>query len=394
MPDSIVQRNTAIAPARAARRRRIGVDLLVLSQFTDTGMVIYAEEILPRLFQSMPDCEWVLFLKEPFKLRFDLARFPNVTIKHSRWMASSWAWKLAGVILEPVIEQLDLLFIPVSRAPLLKTCKLIIFVHDVGFLTMPEYLKAGTVRKTKAAMRHSEQKADLLLTNSLFTRREFCQQYKTPESRMDVTYLGFNDKLFHPRPVPDAVTDEVMEHYGIRKPYVLYLGVIQGRKNLVRLIQAQQIWRQRVPGLQLVLAGKRGWNCEEIYALADHLPGEVVLTGRIEAEHLQILYKNAECYVLPSLYEGFGMPVIEAMACGVPAALSDRSSLPEVGAGAAVYFDPEDPLDMAETILKVVQSPDLRRRMIAAGLERASEFTWTRIGENTVRAFRKVLASA
>jgi glycosyltransferase involved in cell wall biosynthesis len=243
-------------------------------------------------------------------------------------------------------------------------------------------------------MRASERKADRLLTNSIFTRSEFCRHYKTCESKMDVTYLGYDEKLFNPLPVPDALADEVMERYGICRPYVLYLGVIQGRKNLVRLIAAREIWQKHLPGLKLVLAGKKGWNCDEIYERASRSLGCVVLTGRIETEHLPILYKSAECYVLPSLYEGFGMPVIEAMACGVPTALSDRGSLREVGGDAAEYFAPEDTQIMAETILKVVQSLGLRRRMIASGLERATEFTWPRIVDNTVQAFRKVLADA
>jgi glycosyltransferase involved in cell wall biosynthesis len=394
MSEVIVETDSFIAPARAVPRSRIGVDLLILSQFADTGMITYTEEILPRLFEAMPDCEWILFLKEPSQFRLDLSKFPNVTVRKSRWMASSWTWKIIGIIVEPLFEGIDVLFIPVSRAPLIKICKLIIFVHDVGFLTMPEYLKTGTVRKTRAAMRHSEEKADLLLTNSVFTRGEFCQWYKTPQSKMEVTYLGFNEKLFNISPVPDKLRDKILGHYGIRRPYVLYLGVIQGRKNLVRLIEAQGIWHQQVAELQLVLAGKRGWNCDEIYERAARFPEDVVLTGRIETEHLPILYSNAACYVLPSLYEGFGIPVIEAMACGVPTVLSDRSSLPEVGGNAAVYFNPEDPLDIAESILKVVQSSDLRQKMIAAGLKRVAAFTWTRIGENTVQAFRRVLTGA
>jgi glycosyltransferase involved in cell wall biosynthesis len=395
MPEAIVETEPIKVPrAGAAPKSRIGVDLLVLSQFTDTGMITYAEEILPRLFEAMPDCEWVLFLKEPSQFRLDLSKYPNVTIKKSRWMVSSWAWKIIGIIVDPFFERLDVLFIPVSRAPLIKTCKLIIFVHDVGFLTMPEYLKAGTVRKTRAAMRQSEQKADLLLTNSLFTRDEFCRWYKTPESKVKVTYLGVDEKLFNLRAVPDKVRDQILERYGVRRPYVLYLGVIQGRKNLVRLIEAQEIWHRQVGELQLVLAGKLGWNCNEIYEQAARFPEDVALTGRIRTEHLPILYGNAACYVLPSLYEGFGIPVIEAMACGVPTVLSNRSSLPEVGGDAAVYFNPEDPLAIAGAILKVVQSPDLRQKMITAGLDRAAEFTWTRIGENTVQAFRGVLADA
>ena len=172
MPEVIVETDSLIAPhGRAVPKSRIGVDLLVLSQFTDTGMITYTEEILPRLFEAMPDCEWILFLKEPSQFRLDLSKYPNVTVKKSRWMASSWAWKIIGIIVEPFLEKLDVLFIPVSRAPLIKICKLIIFVHDVGFLTMPEYLKAGTVRKTRAAMRHSRTESRLASHELLFHSR-------------------------------------------------------------------------------------------------------------------------------------------------------------------------------------------------------------------------------
>lgn len=373
-------------------RPRIGVDLLLLSQFSDTGMVTYSAEILPRLFRAMPECDWILFSKRGVTLPFEIAEFSNVKIVHSVWMRSPWPWKLAGVIVEPLLHRLDALFLPMSRVQLVKTCKQIVFVHDLGFLSMPEFLGAGTLKPTQVAMRQVARSADTLLTNSTFSKKEFCRYYGTPESKIQVTYLGYDEKLFNVAPVPSGRIGATLERYGIRNPYVLYLGVIQGRKNLTALIAAAKRWSARRSDLQLVLAGKRGWNCDDIYEAAEEVPELVRMTGRIESEDLPLLYANARCFVLPSFYEGFGMPVIESMACGTPNVLSNRGALPEVGGSAALYFDPYDVAEISESILRVVEDDGLRKTLREAGLARSRSFTWEAVGAATVSAFRRTLA--
>jgi glycosyltransferase involved in cell wall biosynthesis len=377
------------------RRKRIGIDLLLLSQFSHTGIVTYTEWIVPHLIERLQkEYEWILFTKSEKFLKFDYRRYPNVRIKVTPWMKSPWLWKLAGVSLEARLEHLDLLFIPVSRAPLLKSCPVIVYLHDLGFVKHPEYLARGTVQRTAFAVKHAALTADLILTNSQFTKQEIRSAYGVSESKIAVTYLGFSQEKFHPEPARNSEVNGLLKRYGIQPPYVLYVGVIQGRKNLARLIRAAEYWRAKDPRLQLVLAGKSGWKCGEIYALASKFShDEVVLTGPVAADNeLRILYQMAECFVLPSVYEGFGIPVVEAMACGTPVILSRAACLPEIGGNAAFYFDPEKPEEIAERVLQVRTSPDLRERMIKAGIARAAEFTWDSCILRTVQAFEAILS--
>jgi glycosyltransferase involved in cell wall biosynthesis len=371
--------------------RRIGIDLLVLSQFSDTGMVSYAMSILPYLFRAMPEFDFVLFCKEGVILQFNPVEHPNVEVVTSRWMKSAWLWKLIGVSVEAWMWRLSLLFLPVSRVPLLKTCKTAVFLHDVGFLSLPQYLLSGTLRSTQLSTWMVAQSADLILTNSCFTRDEFCAHHKISPSRVVVTYLGYEAALFHEAPVTETERARVYERYGVKQPYVLYLGVIQGRKNLAALIEACALWKKAQPELKLVLAGKKGWNCEAIYAAAAQMAEQVQMPGRIATEDLPVLYKLAECYVLPSFYEGFGMPVVESMACGTPNVLSNRTALPEIAAQAAAYFEATDVKAMAEVILDVVDDPSRRSAMQGEGLARCKQFSWESVSSTTANAFKQLL---
>jgi glycosyltransferase involved in cell wall biosynthesis len=375
-----------------ARRKRIGVDLLVLSQFNYTGIVTYTDCIVPSLIQSMPGYDWVLFTKSEDLVRFDYEKFPQVQVEVTSWMKSPWLWKLAGVNIEPWRHDLDLLFIPVSRAPFLKTCSVIAYLHDLGFLTYPKALLRGTVWQTRVAVKHAALTADAVLTNSEFTRREICSAYGLAPERVPITHYGFWPDKFNQTPSDHSAIERVLTRNGIRAPYVLYLGNITGRKNLVRLIEASEIWRRTDPSLQLVLAGRRGWNCDEIYAAAAKFSSDqVILPGAFDADDLKVLYQMAECFVLPSLYEGFGIVVIEAMACGAPVILARATVLPEVGQDAALYVDPESPLSIAEAILELRASDDVRRNLIRKGLARASQFTWDACAKRTASVIETVL---
>jgi glycosyltransferase involved in cell wall biosynthesis len=372
-------------------RIRIGVDLLLLSQFSDNGMVSYANEIVPRLVREMPDCDWVLICKPGSPLPPRLGDLSNVEVVYSRWMHSHWLWKLLGSAIAPITYRIDILVDLVARIPLIPTCKVVSFIHDVGYLTMPEYLDAWTLGPTRLSIRLAARLASALLTNSYYTQREFCEHYGVPESKVHVTYMGYDQNLFREEPPSPDRSQAVLARYGIRKPYVLYLGVIQGRKNLKGLIQAAEYWSARRPDLHLVLAGKRGWNCDDIYLEADRLPSLVHLIGRVDAEERPILYSSAECFVLPSFYEGFGMPIVEAMACGTANVLSDRGAMPEVAEEAAVYFDPNDIPAMAEAILRVVEDRSLRSELQKKGMARSRTFTWDAVCSVTASALRALV---
>jgi glycosyltransferase involved in cell wall biosynthesis len=369
---------------------KIGVDLLLLSQFSHTGVVTYASEIVPRMMQLIPEAEWHLYVRSKNVLAGLLLK-GDFRIHESRWMSSAWTWKLFGAPYEASKAGIDLMFFPTTRVPVVKTTKSAVFVHDLGFLSHPEYLQRGTLRKTQFAMKMTARTGDLLLTNSEFTRMQFAQEYGVPKESIWATGLGYDEAVFHNGEVGEVEGRSVLARYGIKRPYVLYLGVIQGRKNLVRLIHASEQWRQRYPDVQLVLAGKKGWNCDDVYEeAARYAEDQVKLTGVIAAEDLRVVYRSAECFVLPAFYEGFGIPLIEAMACGTPVVSSGTSALPEVGGSAALYFDPHNVEEISTRVMETFD-PAVRRRMVLMGCQHCKRFTWEQCAWKTAQTIRQFL---
>jgi len=180
--------------------------------------------------------------------------------------------------------------------------------------------------------------------------------------------------------------------YGVRAPYFLYVGTIEPRKNLARTLRAFARVAPSLPQHQLVLVGDLGWKYEEVLAEARRpdLAHRVLLPGYVPEEDLPLLYSHALAFVYPSLYEGFGFPVVEAMACGAPVLTSRSSSLTEIAEGAAVLVDPLDEKALAEAFAALAADAGLRRELRAKGLARAATFTWDRTGRETVEAYREV----
>lgn len=379
------ERRSSTAP------KRIGVDLLVLSQFRQGGIVTYTRKLLPELLQVVPGAEWVLFCRSADVVA-EYRDHPAVRVKVCRWMNSAWLWKLLGCVMEAYREHLHLLFVPVSRVPLLKLCPTVSVIYDLGFRSLPQYLKRGSLVPAIFSVRHAVKNSDAVLTISEFIRTQLLSDYGADPAKIFLTYCGYDPLQFNTAPLATAPPASVTARYGIRRPYVLYLGVIQGRKNLLALIDAYDVWHSIYPELQLVLAGPRGWNCEAIYTrAARYQPEQICMPGAIQLEHLRSVYQDAECYVLPSLYEGFGIPVVEAMACGTPVIVSRAGALPEIAGDAALYFDPERPQHIAEQVCAVLSSSDLRDRLVSAGLRRVSSFSWEECAKRAARAFDAVL---
>jgi glycosyltransferase involved in cell wall biosynthesis len=218
------------------------------------------------------------------------------------------------------------------------------------------------------------RRCDALIAISQATRSELRQRFPRALARSVVAYPAADERF---SPEPAATDEEVLARHGLRRPYVLVTGTLEPRKNLPRLIEAFGGLGERVrAGWTLALAGAAGWETEATFASAA-AHGERVLTlGYVPEQELPCLYRQADVFCYPSLYEGFGIPVLEAMQSGTAVLTSSVSSMPEVGGDAARYADPRDVLDIRRGLLELISDPELRRRCVAAGIARAALFDW------------------
>jgi len=227
-----------------------------------------------------------------------------------------------------------------------------------------------------------------IITSSECSKKDIVTHLGVPEKKVVVIHDGCDQSLFNTNPPDIAALAALHARLGINKPYLLHHGTIQPRKNLKRLIEAFRLMLSNDADLDfdLVLAGRRGWASDEIISAATESNGggRVILTGIVDDGDLALLIKGATLAVVPSLYEGFSLPMVEAMACGVPTVASKTSCLPEISGNALAYFDPLSCEEMAACMQTVLRSSELQMRLRQNGIARASEFTWERCARQTL----------
>ncbi|MHB1456409.1 MAG: glycosyltransferase family 4 protein [Armatimonadota bacterium] len=258
-------------------------------------------------------------------------------------------------------------------------CPVITSIHDVSFKRHPEFFSPKDRFILDMGVKLSKRRAARILALSEYTKAEICELYSINENRVDLVYPGV-DLLFKPCGREESL-QLVRTKYRITDPYVLTLGVIQPRKNLSRLLEGFSILkRNHEIRHKLVIVGKYGWMEENLTRTIDNLglTGEVLLTGYAPYEDLPYLYSGADLFVYPSVYEGFGLPPLEAMCCGTPVITGDRSSLPEVVGDAGIMVDPYNPEAFTDAISRVLADKFLRTELARKGLEQSRKFTWER----------------
>lgn len=263
--------------------------------------------------------------------------------------------------------------------------RVITTVHDMTWLRFPETMDRRNYRRLQNGMSQSIARSSRILTLSRFSKEEIVSLLGVPEERVSIVPCAPS--------LSETVGDFTLcaEKFQLTKPYLLYVGTIEPRKNLVRLLRAYSLLKQE-QGIehQLVLAGGRGWEAEDIYRMAEELP-DVVLTGYVSAEEKNALYQNAAAFVFPSLYEGFGIPPLEAMALGCPVVCSNAASLPEVVGEAARLIDPLDEKDIAQGIWDVLSDRAYASRLISEGYRQSEKYTWDASAEKLARICAAVL---
>lgn len=294
------------------------------------------------------------------------------------WLARLWHRLRLPIPIEVVTGPLDIFYSPdFTLPPTMGATRRVLTVHDLSFVHHPDAFVPSLRRYLERVVPRSIQQADRVLADSAHTRADLITLFDVSPEQVTIIYPGV-DPRFRPNPEPGE-RERLRKRYGIGdEPYVLSVGTLQPRKNYVRLMEGFVRLRGGADTrAQLVIAGGRGWLYDEIVAEASR-HDSVRLLGFVEDEDLPALYRGASVFAFPSLYEGFGLPVLEAMACGTPVMCSNASSLPEVAGESALLVDPLNADALTGALARVLADRGLRERMVDRGLAQAAEFTWER----------------
>jgi len=275
-----------------------------------------------------------------------------------------------------------------------KARRQLVTVHDLAFLFYPEAAMPSLHRYLNVVVPRSVRRADHLLADSYNTANDLQEQWQIEAERITVVQGAVDHERFRPIANPDQ-HQLVRRRYGIgEEPFILGLSTLQPRKNFARLIEAFHLARKeaQLPH-RLVIGGGKGWLFTEIFARVQELrlTDHVLFPGYIDDADLPVLYNAAEFFAFPSLYEGFGLPVIEALACGTPVLTANNSCLPEAGGAGAVYVEAESVESIADGLIRLATDAPLRQQLRTAGLTHAAQFTWQRSAEQLLAAYQKVL---
>ncbi len=293
------------------------------------------------------------------------------------WTHIRLSWEMAS-------RPPDVLFVPAHVLPLVHPRHSVVTVHDLGYLHYPQahtrwsrwYLRWSTAYNARAATH--------LIADSVATKRDLIEHCQAPPDKISVVYPGYDPK-FVPERDPEH-RDAVRERYHIPGEYVIYVGTLQPRKNLRTLLDAFAVLANQDRDIHLVLAGKKGWLYEPLFAQMQQLGlgKRVHFTGYVPKEDLPGLISGAHLFVLPSLYEGFGMPVLEAMACGTPVICSNVSSMPEVAGDAAILVNPHDAAELVQALQRLLHDDALRRNLVQKGQKQVERFSWEKCARETL----------
>jgi glycosyltransferase involved in cell wall biosynthesis len=360
--------------SRSATRQRTGTEAYAL--FLIQALIPQAAEKGHRLrlyFNQPP----------PRGLFQDASHVDHVVIPfHRLWTHLRLAWQIHR-------RPPDVFFTPAHVIPVTYRGPSVATVHDLGYHHFPDAHPRSQVAYLRWSTRHNGRRGRKVMADSQATKEDLIRLYHLPSNKIDVIYPGLDPTL---RPVKDAQEmAAVQARYGITQPYYLTIGTLQPRKNLIRLVLA--FVESGVEG-QLVLAGKAGWLAKPILAaiqnLEDQARSRILLPGFVSEEDKAALLSGATALLYPSLYEGFGFPVLEGQACGTPVLCANTSSLPEIAGGAALLVDPLDTAGMVAGIRRIANDELLRSKLARTGPANAHSFTWERAARQALKTLEAV----
>lgn len=368
----------------------IGIDASRANRAQRTGVEWYAYHVIQRLKRIVPPTHRVaLYTEEP--LRDGLEDLPP----HWESRVLGWPprrlWTQARLSWEMLTRPPDLFFVPAHVVPWVTPKRTLTTLHDVAFMAVPDAYRPAGRAYLKLMYARAVRKARIL-TVSEFSKGEIVRYFGADPDRVTAIPLGFDPTAFGP-----SFDDELrarLHALGVRRPYFLFVGRLEAKKNLRGLLESFRAFRAKRPqdDARLVLVGKKGYGYErEMRALGEDASLSVLQKGYVASEDMRFLYGGATAFVFPSRYEGFGIPLLEAFACGTPVIASDVTSIPEVAGEAALYVNPDDVDGIAEAMAKVADDAALRADLVAKGFGRVHRFTWEATAQRTWEVMERML---
>jgi len=277
--------------------------------------------------------------------------------------------------------------------PILKNCKLIITIYDLVSYIFPEMFKLKHCFIYNIMYPFLIKKGDIIIAISDNTKKDLINIFKIKEEKIKVTYVGIDNSYCVIKDKESIKT--ILKKYNIVQPYILYVGTIEPRKNLVRLVYAFNKFKKQKTEHKLVIVGKKGWLYEELFKTVENTEykKDIIFTGYVSVKDLIHIYNGADLFIYPSLYEGFGIPPLEAMACGIPVISSNTSSIPEVLGNAALLINPYNVREFVDGMNNLIFNKELRQKYIQEGFNKIKEYSWEKIAERTLKIYNEVMVS-
>lgn len=359
----------------------IGVDGTEANVKQRVGSNQYAFELLHALSELKSPHQWVVYLREP-----PLSDLPKARDKWSyRVFGPKRFWTQWRLPLDLFVHKPrpDVFFSPGHYGPRWSPVPVAISIMDLGFLNFNTQFTKKDLYQLRLWTGESVKKVKHIFAISESTKNDIIETYHVPADKITVTYPGYDKERFDIKKLRDKDIKRIKRSYGISGEYLLFLGTLKPSKNIEGLLEAHSILISQYPNIQLVIAGKKGWLYETIFKKVRDLglENKVIFTDFVPDEDVAGLVSGAEVFVLPSFWEGFGIPVVEAMACGVPVVVSNMGSLPEVVGEAGIIVDPASPEEIAKGIKKAIENRD---ELSKKGLEQVKKFSWEDCAKKTL----------
>jgi glycosyltransferase involved in cell wall biosynthesis len=375
----------------------IGIDIRMLARGTKTGVEKYTTNLLANMLSLNTDIKFKLFYNgyKKVELNYDWLKLSNVELKQfripNRFLDIS-SYFFGYPKMDKLLGGVDVFFSPhIFLSSVSKKCKSIMTFHDLSFEKYPEFYSAGK-NYWHFSMNPKKQarKADKIIAVSESTKDDLVGLYNINPKKIKVIYSGVN--LVSSSEYQVLRDLEIKKKYNLPNRYILYLGTLEPRKNIIGLIKAfEKMKTFPSPSLsggefKLVIAGSKGWLYKDIFKTVENSPSkkDIIFTGFIDDKDKSILYSQAELFVYPSFYEGFGFPPLEAMACGTPVITSNFSSLPEAVGDAAIMINPYNSDELSSAMQMVLNDDKLKNILIKKGFEQAKKFSWQKCARETL----------